>query len=143
VNAPGRAKAVAAVLGGVLLLTQLAGNAGYLWKFRAADTSAVCNEIDQLIPPKSTVYGGMPFWIGLKNHYYVPYMRMSWGQALDEFRPNVVILDDSVMVNGTYPGEWDALRAELHEYVDLHGTLLGRVPNDFYGDLKIYAVTPP
>jgi hypothetical protein len=46
------------------------------------------------------------------------------------------------MVAGSYPGEFDELRAELHEYVDAHGKLLGRVPNDFYGDLKIYQVPP-
>jgi hypothetical protein len=138
-----RARALAAVLFAFVGVSQIVGNAAYVWKFRDARTDDVCQQINSLIPPRSTIYGAMAFWIGLKDHTYVPYMRMPWAQAVNEFRPNIVILDDSVMVKGTYPGEWDQLRTELHDYVDAHGTLLGGVSNEFYGDLKIYSVTHP
>jgi hypothetical protein len=125
-------------------VSQIAGNFYYHWKFRNADIVAVCRQIDALIPEDSTVYGGMVFWAGLhQGHSYVPYQRMPWRQAIEEFQPTILILDDRIMVAGSYPGEFDELREELHDYVDLHGTLLGQVPNDFYGDLKIYAVDRP
>jgi 4-amino-4-deoxy-L-arabinose transferase-like glycosyltransferase len=138
----GRARVLASLLFVLVGLSQIAGNAAYVWKYRHAKTEEVCHQIDALIPRNSTIYGGMAFWIGLNDHTYVPYMRMPWREALDEFHPNILILDDWVMVKGSYPGEWDALRAELHDYVDAHGKLLGEVPNDFYGDLKIYSVQP-
>jgi hypothetical protein len=124
-------------------LSQLAGNMIYLWQARPADVCAVCHDIDTLIPRESTVYGGMAFWIGLRNHVYVPYQRMPWQQAIDEYHPNIVILNDRVMVHGSYPGEWDSLRAELSEYVAVHGRLLGEVPNGFYGEggLKVFEVS--
>ena len=121
-------------------LAPLAGNAAYVWKYRHTDISAVCQQIDQMIPPQSTIFGGMAFWIGLKHHTYVPYMRMTWPQAVAEFRPNIVILDDWVMMRGSHPGAWDQLRHELHDFVAHDGRLLGTVENDFYGDLKIYQI---
>ena len=45
------------------------------------------------------------------------------------------------MVKGSGPGEWDALRQELHEFADKHGTFLGGVDNPFYGNLKVYSVS--
>lgn len=125
-------------------LSQFAGNVIYHWKYRTADIAGVCRQIDALIPPRSTVYGGMAFWAGLHGaHTYVPYQRMPWLQAVEEFRPSILILNDRVLIGGSYPGEFDQLRGELQDYVDAHGKLLGSVPNDFYGDLKIYEVDNP
>jgi 4-amino-4-deoxy-L-arabinose transferase-like glycosyltransferase len=125
-------------------LSQIAGNFYYHWKYRSANIAAVCRQIDSLIPAGSTVYGGMVFWAGLhQGRLYVPYQRMPWQQAIEEFNPTILILDDRIMVAGSYPGEFDELRAELHDYVDAHGKLLGQVPNDFYGELKIYEVASP
>jgi 4-amino-4-deoxy-L-arabinose transferase-like glycosyltransferase len=126
------------VLAGV---SQLGGNILYLWQSRQANVSSVCREIDALIPRDSTIYGGMAFWMGLHDHLYVPYQRMPWPQAIDEFHPTIVIMDDRVMVHGSEPGEWDSLRCELSEYLEIHGRLLGSVPNSFYGDLKVYEVS--
>ncbi len=141
---PTFSRLAALALAGLIGVSQIAGNFYYHWKFRNADIGAVCRRIDALIPERSTVYGGMVFWAGLhQGHSYVPYQRMPWRQAIEEFQPTILILDDRIMVAGSYPGEFDELREELHDYVDLHGTLLGQVPNDFYGDLKVYAVEPP
>jgi hypothetical protein len=122
---------------------QFAGNLAYLWKNRHANYPDVCRRLDSLIPPGSTVYGGMAFWTGLRHHVFVPYTRMSWDHAVSEYHPDVVILDDWVMVNGSEPGQWDELRADLHDYAERHGKLLGTVPNRFYGDLKVYRVRHP
>ena len=52
-----------------------------------------------------------------------------------------MILYDRVMMNGSVTADnWAPLRAEATEYVRPHGTLAGRVSNDFYGDLEIYRV---
>lgn len=130
----------ACLLALVLVATQLVGNAMFLWKFRDADYVKVCRQLDALMPPESIAYGGLAFWMGLRDHHFVPYMRMPWRRAMEEFNPSVVILDDWVMVNGAYPGQWDELRKELCSYVREHGRLLGTVSNAFYGDLKVYEV---
>jgi 4-amino-4-deoxy-L-arabinose transferase-like glycosyltransferase len=121
--------------------SQLTGNAAYLWKNRHADYPEVCRRLDALIPPSSTIYGGMAFWMNLRHHTYVPYMRMPWERAVQEYRPNVVILDDWVMMNGYETGEWRSLREQLQDFVAQHGTLLGEVDNSFYGNLKVYRVS--
>lgn len=122
-------------------LSQFAGNIYFHWKFRTANIASVCRDIDALIPPRSTVYGGLAFWIGLhRGHLYVPYQRMPWFQAREEFHSTILILNDRVLLHGSYSGEFDKLRAELQEFVDAYGRLLGAVPNELYGDLKIYEV---
>lgn len=132
-----RALAVGVVV--ALAGSQLAGNILYVWRHRQADVESVTREIDRLIPGSSSIYGGMALWIGLRHHRYIPYMRMTWDRAQSEYRPGVVLLDDWVMVKGSYPGEWDRLRAELRDHVRGHGRLLGIVSNPFYGDIKVYA----
>jgi 4-amino-4-deoxy-L-arabinose transferase-like glycosyltransferase len=141
----GRLALQAAALGLFALagFSQFAGNVLYLVKYRNADLPRLCRQVDELVPRRSTIYGGMAFWINLRQHTYIPYQRMPWKQAVEEFRPTVLILDDRVMVQGSYAGEWDALRAELHEYADRHGRLLGNVRDPFYGDLAVYEVTHP
>ncbi len=119
-------------------VSQVAGNVVYLWKFRHADYQQVITELSTVIPEKSTIYGGMAFWLGLREHQYVPYMRTSWQQALVRYNPNIVIMDDWVMAEGGSEGEWYPLKKELDAYLTQHGKLLGEVSNEFYGDMKIY-----
>lgn len=119
-------------------VSQVAGNVVYLWKFRHADYDKVITELKTIIPEKSTVYGGMAFWLGLREHQYVPYMRKPWQQALQQYNPNIIIIDDWVMTEGGSKGEWYPLKVELQSYISQHGKLLGEVSNDFYGDMKVY-----
>ena len=121
-------------------VSQLAGDGLYLWKSRSADYERVSRSVDALIPPNSVIYGGMFWWMGLREHTLVPYMRMPWQRAVREWHPGVVIADDWVMANSSTSGNWRSLRAELAAYLREHGRLLGEVDGRFYGDLKVYAV---
>lgn len=136
--APGTVCAVAIVLS--LAVSQVAGNLIYLHRIRNADYDRVAHAVDRIIPPNSVVYGGMFWWLGLREHTVVPYMRMPWQRALREWRPTVVIMDDWVMVGGYASDDWGALRKELDAWLAEHGSLIGKVDGGFYGDLRIYSV---
>ncbi len=88
--------------------SQVAGNGLYLWRARDADYPATVEALNELIPANSRVYGSITLWLGLRNHYFVPYVRMRWQRALTEHHSNVVIMDDAVMVDPTQP--WSELR---------------------------------
>ncbi|MEM7707638.1 MAG: glycosyltransferase family 39 protein [Pseudomonadota bacterium] len=127
------------VIGG----SQFGGNMLYHWKYRQADYTAVVDELRRQIPPGSTVYGGMSFWLGLQEYGFVPYMRTDWDQAMQRYRPTHVIMDDWVMMGGWEDGEWRPLRTRLTQYLEQHGELVTKVANPFYGDLKLYRVSYP
>lgn len=129
------------MLVGLIGGSQLAGNAYMLYKFRHADYHQVVTEIQQYLEPGDTIYGGMAFWLGLHDgHTFVPYMRMPWDRAVKEYQPDIVLMDDWVMMGGWVAGEWLPLRKQLLEVMKNQGTLLGEVNNPFYGDIKVYRV---
>ena len=134
---------VAVLLVGVIGASQFAGNLFYLYRFRHADFVEVTGDLNTLIEPGTTVYGGMAFWMGFREHEYVPYMRMPWARAVAEKRPDYVIMDDWVMMGGRPEGIWKDLRVELNAYLSEHGELVGRVSNPFYGDLRVFRVRYP
>lgn len=125
-----------------LVASQVLGNMYYLWQSRDADYETVVAKVNALLPAESkVVYGGMFWWLGLRDHTLVPYMRTSWQRALSQWDPDFVIMDDWVMVDGL--DDWSALRKELSTYLAEHGRLVGEVDGGFYGDLKIYEVVDP
>ncbi len=127
--------AVTIVVG--LGLSQIAGNGLYLWRARSADYVATVESLNELIPPDSRVYGSITFWLGLRNHTFVPYMRKNWQRALEDHDPNVMIVDDLDMADPKK--RWGALRADLNAHVEEHGwTLLGEVDAGYYGQIKVY-----
>jgi hypothetical protein len=58
-----------------------------------------------------------------------------------ELRPQCMILYDRVMVHGSGYTDWATLHEKLTGFVHSHGTLAGRVSNEFYGDLEVYRIT--
>jgi 4-amino-4-deoxy-L-arabinose transferase-like glycosyltransferase len=130
----------AALLVLALGASQLAGNVLSLWKSRNADYERVSKVVDSAIPTGSVVYGGIFWWLGLRQHTLVPYIRTPWQQAIREWRPSVVIMDDWVMTGADDGNLWRSLRTELGGYLHEHGHLLRNVDGGFYGHLKIYAV---
>jgi hypothetical protein len=122
-------------------VSQVAGNAIYLWQYRDADYLEVGRQLDAIIPDNSTIYGNMTFWLALREHTFVPYMRTPWEKAIDYWQPDVVIMNDWVMAgNGGRAGRHE-LRKELYAYIENHGELLGEVKNGFYGDLEVYKIS--
>jgi 4-amino-4-deoxy-L-arabinose transferase-like glycosyltransferase len=133
----------AAFIVAALALSELAGNLIYLRKIRDADYNAVVAEVSRLIPADSVIYGGMFWWIGLREHYtVVPYMRMPWPRAVQDWHPTFVIMDDWVMTGNRVDDNWKPLRQELNEYLAAHGKMVGTVDGGFYGQLKIWSLAP-
>ncbi len=74
--------------------------------YRNADYQSVTSQLDEIIPENTTIYGGMSFWLGLREHRFVPYMRTPWSKAVEKYHPEIVIMDDWVMAEGGLSGEW-------------------------------------
>jgi hypothetical protein len=127
----------------LVLLTQLAGNAYWLYKFRAADYPAVARQLREIVPLGAKVYGATTFWMALHDRTYYAYDRTTLDYAVQNVHPEYLILYDRVMVNGSGHGadDFGDLRAQATAFVRDHGVLAGRVSNDFYGDLQIFRVT--
>jgi 4-amino-4-deoxy-L-arabinose transferase-like glycosyltransferase len=123
-------------------LSQLAGNAFLLYKSRSSSYGTVQRELRQLIPPGSSVYGAITFWMALHDYTYYSYDRMPFKYAIAQRRPEYLILNDRVMVRGMGWGldDWAALRTEANEFARNRGRLVGFVRNPFYGELEIYRI---
>ena len=132
-------RTVAAVLA-LIVVSQTAGNIFYLYRFRTADYPAVSTGLRRLIPPGRSAYGSSLFWEALHDHDFYAYDRTSVQYARSRLRPDYVIMNDRVMVQGSGYGEDDygKLRGELTAFVARNGVLVGNVPDPYYGDLQVY-----
>ena len=136
-----RAVAACATL---LLLSQVAGNALLLYLYRQADYVAVTRQLRTIIPADAHVYGALTFWMALNDMPFYSWNRTPVTYAVDR-GVNYLILNDRVLVHGSGQGtdDWVERRTEAANFVRDHATLVGHVPNSFYGDLQIYRVNAP
>jgi hypothetical protein len=127
----------------VVVLTQVAGNFYWIFRYRNADYPAVARQLRAAIPPAASVYGITTFWLALHDRTYYAYDRTPFEFARDRLQPEYLILNDRVMVQGSGHGTDDFrdLRQKLTRVARERGTLVARVPNGFYGDLEIYRVS--
>jgi len=132
-----------AVVAGVIAVTQLAGNFYWIYKYRNADYPSVTRELRAAIPPDASVYSVTTFWLALYDRTYYAYDRTPFEFARDRLKPDYLILNDRVMVQGSGHGEDDfrELRQKLTQFVRQRGSLVGRISSDFYGNLEIYHVS--
>jgi len=123
-------------------MSQLAGNAFLLYRYRNADYEAVARGLRAVIPRAVPVYGITTFYLALNDRQYYSYDRTPFAYAIANLRPRYLILYDRVMMHGSGRGEDDfaGLRNQATEFVRAHATLAGRVSNEFYGDLEVYRV---
>jgi len=127
----------------LVLLSQVAGNAYFIYKFRTADYPAVARQLRAIIPPRSSAWGITTMWMALSDRTYYAYDRTPLDFAVQKLKPEYLILFDRVMANGSGHGKDDfaRLRAQATELVRKRGTLAGRVSNEFYGEMEIYRIT--
>jgi 4-amino-4-deoxy-L-arabinose transferase-like glycosyltransferase len=128
---------------GLVIVTQLAANAYWLYKYRTADYPAVTRQLREIIPAGASVYAITTFWMALYDHPYYAYDRTPLDPAVERLKPQYMILYDRVMMRGSGHGEDNMaeLRAQATAFVRKRGTLAGRVSNPFYGDLEIYRIS--
>ena len=142
-SATQRTRMAWAVVAGVIAVTQLAGNFYWIYKYRNADYPSVARELRAAIPPDASVYSITTFWLALYDRTYYAYDRTPFEFARDRLKPDYLILNDRVMVQGSGHGEdnFRDLRQKLTRIVRQRGFLVGRISNDFYGNLEIYRVS--
>jgi hypothetical protein len=131
-----------AVVAGVLL-TQIAGSTYWIYRYREADYPSVSSQLRVAIPPGSSVYGITTFWLGLSDRIYYAYDRTPFEFARDRLKPEFVILNDRVMVQGSGHGadEFRDLRAQLGQVTRERGSRVAVVSNEFYGNLEVYRLS--
>jgi 4-amino-4-deoxy-L-arabinose transferase-like glycosyltransferase len=132
------------VLSCLVVVAQMSANILLLHAARSADYNKVAAELRSVIPPGQTAYGTITFWLALHDHRYISYERTDPWMAANEFHARYFITGDRVMTNGL-PGDepfYKSLRANLAE-VTARSTLVGRFPDPYYGDLKVYELNKP
>lgn len=126
----------------LFLLTQLGGNVYWLYRYRRADYADVTRQLRNIVPAGASVYGITTFWFALHDHTYYAWDRTDLDRAAAELHPEYMILYDRVMMHGSGHGDDTAsFRNSMTTFVRAHGTLAGRVSNDFYGDMEVYHIT--
>jgi 4-amino-4-deoxy-L-arabinose transferase-like glycosyltransferase len=127
--------------------SQFLANAWFIYRYRAADYTLVTRQLRELIPDRAaSVYGIITFYTALNDHPYFSCDRTPFDYALNQAHVQYLILYDRVMMNGSAPGTDDfaALRRQLTDFARSgRADLVGRVNNDFYGDMEIYKVKAP
>ena len=121
------------------MIVQSASNYALLLRARRADYNRVATELRQIIPSNATVYGTITFWLAFHEQSYISDERTEPLMAAREYSARYFILGDRVMASGT---QWDpefsrSLEEQLAQIVGV-SQLVGNIPDDYYGDLKIY-----
>jgi 4-amino-4-deoxy-L-arabinose transferase-like glycosyltransferase len=126
----------------LLVLSQMAGNAFLLYSFRNADYRKVTEQLRAAIPPDKSAYGIITFWLALNDRKYYSYDRAPFDYALSVLRPDYLILNDRVMLNGIGYGNDDfkELREESNAFAKRSAELVASLPQPFYGPLEVYRV---
>ena len=137
-----RWKRAAIAIGLLFGLSQLAGNAFLLYRYRNADYDAVARGLRAAIPPGASAYGIITFYLALNDRTYYSYDRTPFTYAMTNLRPRYLILYDRVMMHGSGRGEdnFRDLRNQATDFVRTHATLAARVSNGFYGNLEVFRV---
>jgi len=125
----------------VIGLSQIAGNAYFLWRSRAADYRAVTSGLRAIVPPAAKVYGALTFWLAFYDRPFFSFNRVPLEYAL-QHGAQYLITNDRVMVNGTGYGDnfYEPLRKQITAFSHSNCQLAGKVSSPFYGDLEIYRV---
>jgi hypothetical protein len=128
----------------VIALSQIAGNAFFIWRARPADYRAVASGLRAIVPPGAKVYGALTFWLAFYDEPYLSYNRMPLDYAL-RHGAQYLITNDRVLMNGTGYGDnmFALLRDQIIAFTHSRCQLVGKVPNSFYGDLEVYRVLDP
>ena len=116
-------------------LNQLFGDLALILKDKDSDYYGFIQKIEEIIPNQARVWGSMTFWMGLYNHPYRT--QFTYLRDLETFKPEIMILDSYDLVRLT-PEKYGGLVPKLKKLVDERGTLIGKVNDRYYGNIKIY-----
>jgi len=134
----------------LLIMNQAAGNMYLLWQHRNGDYQGVINQIRNVIPSHSRVWGNVTFWIGLHDYPYRSQLTPVW--AIHEFRPEYLIVFDSEMWgnrsatlgrNLTRDDGFGGQRQAIEEMVGKSGMLVKEIADSTYGNIQIFEIQQP
>jgi len=127
---------------GLVVISEIAGNALLLRQARTADYVACTERLRSLIPQDARVYGVITFFMGLHDYTYCSLERTPPETAAQGLQATYMILNDRLLVHGSGFGKDDfkELRESANQFVRTNADLVGRVPDPFYGDLEVYRV---
>lgn len=121
------------------VVAQMSANFLLLREAHNADYNKVTAELRSVIPPGETAYGTATFWLALHDHPFISYERTDPWMAANQFHARYFIAGDRVMTSGL-PGDeafYESLRQSIAEVI-AQSKLVGRFPDPYYGDLKVY-----
>jgi 4-amino-4-deoxy-L-arabinose transferase-like glycosyltransferase len=123
----------------LLFVMQFASNLMLLRAASRADYNKVGAELRSVVPAGQPVYGTITFWLAFHDAPFISYERTTPRMAEQQFGVRYFILGDRMMTQGE---PWDAeFYSDMNEYlaslVD-RSTLVGRFPDPYYGELKVY-----
>jgi hypothetical protein len=132
------------ILSCLVIAAQMSANIFLLRQARSANFSKVAAELRSVIPPGQTVYGTITFWLAFHDQPYISYERTDPWMAANQFHARYFITGDRVMTSGI-PGDevfYANLRRSVAEVI-ARSELIGRFPDPYYGDLKVYKLSAP
>ena len=129
----------------LLILSEMGSNYALLYIYRKANFEKLADRFHALIPKDATVYGNLTFWMAFqgKQRYY------SWSRTPVQYGiehgVSYLILNDNLLLHGNGWGvdDWVKVRTDANNFVRDNATLVGRVPDAYYGDLEVYRVNHP
>jgi len=130
----------------VFCLNQIAGEIYILWDHRDNDYSNFVNQMREVIPVGSRVWGSMSFWIGM--HDYPFRSQITPCEDVLEFKPEYVVLyDHETWGNRSATvGRWidrkvyDEIKGQMEKLCEERGEFLRSVDDRYYGNVKIYKI---
>jgi 4-amino-4-deoxy-L-arabinose transferase-like glycosyltransferase len=126
----------------LLVISGILGNIVLLHQSRRANYDQTALLLRQAIPAGESAMGSISFWMALHDRQYYSYDRTPLEYIIRKHAAHYFILNDRVMARGSGYGEDDFadLRANVYPFVKEKGTLVARIPSDYYGDLQVYRV---
>ena len=115
---------------------QLFGNFSLILKDKDSDYYGFIHKIEEIIPDNARVWGTMSFWMGLYKHPYRT--QFTYLRDLETFKPEIMILDSYDLTPES--GQYNSLLPKLKKVVNERGTLIGKINDKYYGNIKIYKV---
>jgi len=117
----------------LLSLNQIAGDASLVWRHRNCSYEDTIHRLHAVIPPTARVWGSMTFWFGF---YGQPFRtQYTYLRDLNSFKPEYMITGDPEVWT---KDSWKSIREKAEETVKLRGTLVGELPVNCYGQLRVY-----
>jgi hypothetical protein len=155
---PRRSVRLLAVCSWAVVLASLLLGLDRLGTSSAGEYQAALRSIQDAVPANASIMGSGFFWLGLRQHQYVPWHELTYyrryvpGSALSDairaYHPDYLILDGNTdWHTSDHPEDyepWAQLlylpKTELAEFLERYATLVGESPTYSFGYVRVYRI---